>query len=165
MFTEKRAAAPFPGALEKSPDGQTSPRKTLSREPHKIRRATLQRLCPQGKQRRPRTQQRPLAQRGKGSVAKSRRFLPTCNGMTHREQQAGPTHSSSEAPVVLAPFGLCHRRLCHRRITPRPCGARRAAPALKMPVPLGYPLFPWPAVSISCQPSKAHLPARPAARR
>ena len=85
----------------------------------------------------PAHQQRPLAQRGKGSVAKSRRFLPTCNGMTHREQQAGPTHSSSEAPVALAPFGLCHRR-----ITPRPCGARRDAPALKMPAPLGYPLFP-----------------------
>ena len=33
----------------------------------KIRRATQQRLCPQGKQRRPRTQQRPLPQRGKAA--------------------------------------------------------------------------------------------------
>ena len=54
--------------------GQTAPQTTFSRDKPMIRRATQQRLCPQGKQRRIRTPAAPLARQGK--AADARKSLP-----------------------------------------------------------------------------------------
>ena len=71
---ETYPATPSPGAPGKFPDGQTAPQTTFSRDKPMIRRATQQRLCPQGKQRRIRTPAAPLARQGK--AADARKSLP-----------------------------------------------------------------------------------------
>ena len=60
--------APFPGAPGKFPDGQNALSPRFLPRYAMIRRATLQRLCPQGKQRRMRTHAAPPCPPGQGSV-------------------------------------------------------------------------------------------------
>ena len=62
-FVGKRAAAPFPGAPGTFPDGQNAPKSCFFPRCAMIRRAHLQRLCPQGKQRRIHTPAASLARR------------------------------------------------------------------------------------------------------
>ena len=58
-----------PARRESPPDGQTASQTALSRDTPKIRRATLKRFCPQGKQRRPRT---PAGRQGRQPVPSAR---------------------------------------------------------------------------------------------
>ena len=65
----RKSVPPFPGAPGKPLEGRNVPKPCSLPRRAMIRRATLQRLCPQGKQRRPRTPAAPLALPGQGSVA------------------------------------------------------------------------------------------------
>ena len=61
-----------------------------------IRRATLQRLCPQGKQRRPRTPAAPLAHQGKAASPNAPQAAGPCSWASRR-QRPPPPHPKRNA--------------------------------------------------------------------
>ena len=91
-----RPVSPFPGAPVNSPDGQNVPNPLSLPRHAMIRRATLQRLCPQGKQRRPRTPAAPLAHRGKAASPNAPQAAGPCSWASRR-QRPPPPHPKRNA--------------------------------------------------------------------
>ena len=129
-----------------------------------IRRATLQRFCPQGKQRRTRTPAAPLAHRGKAASPNApqaagpcswacRRLLPPPPHPNRNAARPPPARGAGARLHGAEGFGCRHCRLglwAFGRVTLCPTGAKRAAPALKM---LGRLLFfPYISFLMSCMP-------------
>ena len=92
---------PFPGAPGKFPDRQNVPNLCFLPRHAMIRRATLQRLCPQGKQRRPRTPAAPLAQRARQRRPTLRRRQAAARGAAAVVPLPRPNQNETQRPSPL----------------------------------------------------------------
>ena len=96
-----RPVSPFPGAPVKFPDGQNVPNPLSLPRHAMIRRATLQRLCPQGKQRRPRIPAAPLAQRARQRRPTPRRRQAPARGPAAVNALPRPIRNETQRPSPL----------------------------------------------------------------
>ena len=100
-----------------------------------IRRATLQRLCPQGKQRRPRTPAAPLAHRGKAASPNAPQAAGPCSWACHRLLPSPPHPNRNAAPKPPA-HGAWAREHGANGAGRRHCRPRRPAAVNTLPRPI-----------------------------
>ena len=166
-LARKRAAAPFPGAPTKQPDGQNAPRPCFFPRHAMIRRANSEAPLPAGQTASNTPTGSAPCPPGQGSVAqRAAGGRPLLVGLPPSAPTAAPSEPKRSAPAPCSwggraspwgrrrwlpalPAGPSGLR-AFGRVTLCPTRAKRAAPALKM---LGRLLFfPYISFLMSCMP-------------